>query len=223
MFRPFLALPRELRAEIWEYVFLHTSVVAFAPTRSLSGNSSAISQTCKEARYIYEKSYRKVMLLGPENAASPIWLSLPQTVFYLGHHQDVNGAVDNLLSSKPCSDRIQHIAVGWSTYRELITLCKRLSLFYQLQSFTILIQTDWQALNSKRIFTDKNTSSVCACVETLVHHAHPGAQERTTTAFDTHYLESIVKSFLAQEFRLLSRRPPQVNLIVGNFLLGANQ
>lgn len=223
MSHQFSALPGELRLKIWEYALSTRCVVAFVSgpgsgppqqddTRLLaqSVDLSIISQSCKEARCVYEKIRCRMMFSGSEELKVPssMWLECSETVFYLGNGAAME-AVLNLLGSRPVCDHIEHVAVGWSTYRDLITLCKRIPMFPQLQTFTILTP----AAQGVRPLTS-NDCEITRLAASLFGHI----EESSASEFDTDYLEAIIKDFLSPEFLKWSRKTPQVKFAVTEFM-----
>ena len=137
---------------------------------------------------------------------TPLWLVCSETVFYLGNGGGVE-AVFNLLSSRPLCGHIQHVSVGWTTFRDLISLCKRLPVFHQMKTFIILIQGEQRV----RPLTDYD-GEFASLADWEVKGLH------ASDFFDTNYLGGIVNDFLSLEFKKWSERTPQVNFAVSEVM-----
>lgn len=224
LFPQFLALPSELRLKIWQNAFSTPRVIAFVPGRAEQNQNarslaqsvdlSITSQACREARCVYERMHHRMVLQRSEELIVPslIWLACSETVFYLGNNAAIE-AVLNLLSSRPPRDHIQHVAVGWSTFRDLIILCKRLSVFHRLQTFTILMPAG-QGVCHPLTSNDRELASLAASA-----HSHDGTVTGLSAPeFDTDYLGAIVKDVLSSAFQQWSQGRPEIKIAPSEFI-----
>ena len=182
MFEPFPNLPYDLRFTIWELAFSEPTIIYFWRSRKRSNKLFEISQACKEARNIYEKMLRPVLL--PHSTSDqgsvptiPIWLSFPTTTFCLGGQ--LATADKAMRALEAYKDLVQHVALKSFRPRTMTTLRHSLHTIEQLKTITVLVGPNYGNLL---------------------------ANEETEDDSD-----GIVLSFLKQTLGITSQSPPSEN------------
>lgn len=142
---------------IWEYALSDHVIVDFIPQDPrellaasgepppvrpvLSINHSRIAQTCKEAWRVMERSRHRVEFAA-RTAESPRyyadWIDFSKTTFFL-NHGNFSFCCVSALAPEPISTHVRSLAIVWSSYRDIIETCKRLTVFQTLQQLVILI------------------------------------------------------------------------------------
>ncbi|KFY36118.1 hypothetical protein V494_05300 [Pseudogymnoascus sp. VKM F-4513 (FW-928)] len=157
-FTLFQALTTELRFKIWEYALPDHVIVDFIPKSGteefimavgelnsvrpvLPTYQSHIARTCKEAWHVMKgPRHRSEFAAASEESTYYLagWLDISRTTFFLGHGEFSFYCID-ALAPKPISAQVRSLAVVWSSYRDVIETCKRLTVFQTIQQLVILI------------------------------------------------------------------------------------
>jgi hypothetical protein len=104
-------------------------------------DNSRISQACKEAWLVIQEPYRKLELTASTIHARYRYADLidfSRTTFYLNHGKSSLNCV-SALTPAPISTHVKSLAVAWYTYRDIIEVLKRITMFQALQQLVILI------------------------------------------------------------------------------------
>lgn len=102
----------------------------------LSVDNSRISRACKEAWLVIQGPYRKLELTVSYRYVDFIHFS--RTTFYLNHGKFSLACV-SALTPGPISTHVRSLAVAWCTYRDIIEVLKRITVFQALEQLIILI------------------------------------------------------------------------------------
>lgn len=114
-------------------------LVPVRPT--LSMDNSGIAQACKEAWRVVKRSHHRIEFAAT-TAQSPhhytILVDFSKTTFFLNHGNFSFHCI-SAMTPDPISTHVRSLAIVWSSYRDIIDTCKRLTLFRTLQQLVILI------------------------------------------------------------------------------------
>lgn len=95
-----------------------------------------ISRACKEAWLVIQGPYRKLELAASYRYVD--FIDFSRTTFYLNHGKFSLACV-SALTPGPISTHVRSLAVAWRTYRDIVEVLKRITVFQALEQLIILI------------------------------------------------------------------------------------